>query len=364
MTIQLALANSHGIAMASDRHVFRGGEARSTGRDIKLTRLGGPVPAAMMASGPLAVFDVPVARLALPLQSALAAAAAARTPEALAEAVLSVLDEPLPGAAAPDADALILQATAELVLDRALEAGTDAEAGLACVLEELERAAACRGESLLRALGGSVWGTYAPRLSDALAKPSHAAALRAAPELCGRAVVSALTRDWGRPSDLFVTIGLVCPATGVPVLVSRRMWRGLGRRLHAVSRFASDYEALWRSTRTVFVAQGSGRPVIEAMIDGVADSHWRRLPQAERDGMNGEMNERWNRAHDRLGVCSVAELGALAAGLVRGAEAIGFLTREAEGTVAPVDSIVLTTDGGHSATLPSGAEPLWRMAET
>lgn len=361
MTIQLAVANSHGIAMASDRHIFRGGEPRSTGRDVKLIRLRGPVPAAMMASGPLAIFDVPVARLALPLQAALTMAAGVGAPEALAEAVLSVLDEPLPGAATPEEDAQLLRATAELVLDRALQDGADPESGLACVLDEIEQAAACRGETVLRELGGSLWGAHATRLPDVLSKPSHAAAFRAAPELCGRAVVSALTRDWGRPSDVFVTIGLVCPATGVPVLVSRRLWRGLGRRLHGVSRFVTDYEALWRSTRTVFVAQGSGRPVIEAMMDGMADSHWRQLAASERDGLSAGMNDRWNRAHDRLGVSSVTELGALAAGLVRGAEAIGFLTRESEGTVAPVDCMVLTANGAEAVSLPAGTEPTARM---
>ncbi len=364
MTIQLAIANTSGIAMASDRHVFRGGEPRSTGRDAKLLRLRTSVPAAMMASGPLAVFEVPVARLAMPLAQALDSARAEGTPEALARAVLDVFDRPLPGAAAgrDEADAQVLGATAAMVLERALDAGHDPARGLKYVLEEIERAAACRGEAQLRETCEALWSAYAPSLPEALGKPGLAAAMRAAPELCGRAVVGALTRNWGRPSDLFVTVGLCCPATGVPVLVSLRLWRGIGRRLHAVSRFTTDHEALWHSTRTVFVAQGSGRPVIEAMLDGMADEHWRRMAPVEREAIGQAMSARWDRAHDQLGVSSLSELGGLAAGLVRGAEAVGYLTRDGEGTIAPVDCLVLTAEGVSAAPLPAGPDPVWRMA--
>ncbi len=361
MTIQLAIANSYGIAMASDRHVYRGGEARSTGRDVKLLRLGTRVPAAMMASGPLAMFDLPVSRLALSMQRAIEAAEPAATPEALAEAVLAVLDRPLPCAAGrgrEEADAEVLAATAELVLERALGAGGGGAArGLQRILAEIEQAAACRGEATLRAVGHAVWNAHASRLCGTFGKPSLVAAIREAPELCGRAVVGALTRDWGKPSDLFLTIGMCCPATGVPVLVSLRLWRGIGQRLHAVSRFTTDYEALWRSSRTVVVAQGSGRPLIEAMVDGISDEHWRRMSATERDAVGPAMGARWDQTHDRIGVSSVAELGAIAAGLVRGAEAVGYLTREGEGTIAPVDCLVLTPYGTTACGLPAGAAP-------
>jgi hypothetical protein len=129
-----------------------------------------------------------------------------------------------------------------------------------------------------------------------------------------------------------------------------------------VSRFATDHEVLWRSTRTVFVAQGSGRPVIEAMMDGMADEHWRRMSKPEREAVGREMAARWDRAHDQLGVSSVSELGGLAAGLVRGAEAVGYLTRDGEGTIAPVDCLVLTPEGVTAAPLPAGPDPVWRMA--
>jgi hypothetical protein len=70
---------------------------------------------------------------------------------------------------------------------------------------------------------------------------------------------------------------------------------------------------------------------------------------------------RWARdgiAHDQLGVSSVSELGALAAGLVRGAEAVGYLTRDGEGTIAPVDCLMLTPDGVSAAPLPAGPDPV------
>jgi hypothetical protein len=359
MTIQLALANSNGIAMASDRHVYRGAEPRSTGRDVKLLRLRTEVPAALMASGPLAVFDVPVARIALPLESAIAAAQRHGNPEALAEAVLDVLDRPLPGALSAggeDADAQVLDVTAEQVLERACDSEQTPARGLEQVLAEIERASACRNEARIRDAARALWEAHAARLPASLIKPRHVAAVRDAPELCGRAVVGALTRDWRKLADLYLTVGMCCPATGVPIVVSLRLWRGIGRRLHFVSRFACDYETLWRSSRTVAVAQGSGRPLIEAMIDGIADEHWRRMPRAERDMVGREMGARWDRTHDRVAVSGLGELGALAGGLVRGAEAIGFLTREGEGTIAPIDCVVLTPYGISDYAL-GGAAP-------
>src|SRR5690349_13802816 len=63
------------------------------------------------------------------------------------------------------------------------------------------------------------------------------------------------------------------------------------------------------------------------------------------------MNARWDRTHDRVAVSSVAELGAIATGLVRGAEVIGYLTREAEGTIAAVDCVRLTPRNSTISTL-------------
>jgi hypothetical protein len=269
MTVQLAIANSYGIALASDRHVFRDGPARSTGQEQKLIRLRTSVPAAMMAAGPLAILDTPVSRLALEVERAVRAAEGAGRPEALAAAVLDALGGPVP-----------------------------------------------RGPDTLRA------SVHAAPVGGPDARSSR-------PASC----------------DLYVTVGLCCPATGVPVLVSLRLWRGLGDRLEFASRLDSDYEAIWRSNRTVVVAQGAGRPIVEAMIDGIAGEHWGGLSAATRAKAGPVMSARWDRAHDRIAVSSLREMGAIATGLVRGAEVIGYLTREGEGTVAPVDCVVLTPAG-------------------
>ena len=119
----------------------------------------------------------------------------------------------------------------------------------------------------------------------------------------------------------------------------------MGDRLLFASRLADDYEAIWKSNRTIVVAQGSGRPIVEAMIDGIASEHWGNLSTAGRAKTGPGMSARWDRAHDRIAVSSLRELGAIATGLVRGAEVVGYLTREGEGTVAPVDCVVLTPGG-------------------
>ena len=272
MTVQLAIANSYGIALASDRHVFRDGPARSTGQEQKLLRLRTGAPAAMMAAGPLAILDTPVSRLALEVERAVRSAEGAGRPEALAAAVLDALGGPVPrGPRQPVASSEALEPV--------LAGGPNARSG----------------------------------------QPAS--------------------------SDLYVTVGLCCPATGVPVLVSLRLWRGVGDRLEFASRLEDEYEAIWRSNRTVVVAQGAGRPIVEAMIDGIAGEHWSSLPAAGRAKAGPAMSARWDRAHDRIAVSSLREMGAIATGLVRGAEVIGYLTREGEGTVAPVDCVVLTPGG-------------------
>ncbi len=363
MTIQVAIANSYGLAMASDRHVFRGGEARSTGQDVKLIRLRGVVPAAIMAAGPFAVFGMPVARLALRIERALGAAAAEGTPDALAEAVLHVLDQPLAPPATGDAaegDAAILAEIAEDVLEPALAVGADARASLEGLLREMEGAPFCRGGEGMQASGRAVWRARAPALSRFVSKPDVAAALRREPELCGRAVIGALSRDWGKASDVFLSVGFCCPATGVPVLLALRLWRGIGNRLHAVSRLERDYEAVVRADRTVVIAQGSGRATVEAMVDGLAEEHWSRLASDGNAAVQQGMAARWDRAHDRIGVSSGRELATIASGLVRGAEVIGYLTRDSEGTVADVDCMLLTPRGVSDYTLDAG--PVLRRA--
>ena len=359
MTIQVAIGNSYALALASDRHVFRGGEARSTGQEVKLLRLRGTVPAAMMASGPFAVFGIPVSRLSLRLERALESVAAEGSPEALAEAVLSALDQPLttPGTdGLPEADAAVLAEVADDVLESALDLNSGSGIGLESLLAELERAPHCRGGERAEAFGRAVWRERAPGLPELVTEPSVAEALRHAPDLCGRAVIGALSRDWRRASDLFLTVGMCCPATGVPVLVALRLWKGIGGRLHFASRLERDYEAIWKSNRTVVIAQGSGRATVEAMVDGLAEDHWTQLTATDRESLRPGMGQRWDKAHDRIGVSSPRELAAAATGLVRGAEVIGYLTRDGEGSVAEIDCVLLTPRGGTEYTLPAGPE--------
>ncbi len=348
MTIQVAIMNGYGLAMASDRHVFRGGEARSSGQDTKLHRLRGSVPAAMMASGPFAVFGRPVSRLALRLERAIADCGEDCGPEALAEAALRCLDVPLEGPPR-DSDADLLTEVAGQVIDQAARFADSHAVGLERLLDELERIPGCRDHAAVEARGRAAWDAAAPALSEALGgeRPHAAAAMRAAPELYGRAVAGALARDWrpsqGRRNDeLLLTVGLCCPDTGVPAMISLRLWRGLGQRLHAVSRLERDYEVSWQAGRTVMAAQGSGRGVIEAMVDGLDEDHWAAMPPERRLALRPALESRWLRAHTRLGASSPRELGLAASGLVRGAEVVGYLTQQAEATVAPVDCLVLT----------------------
>lgn len=74
MTIQLALMNAHGIAMASTRPVQPG---ERTGRDAMVQALRGQVPAAVMFSGASCLFGVPMERFALRFERALAGAPSA-----------------------------------------------------------------------------------------------------------------------------------------------------------------------------------------------------------------------------------------------------------------------------------------------
>lgn len=353
MTIQVALANSFGLAMASDRHVFRGGEPRSTGQDVKLHRLNGPVPAAIMAAGPFSVSDMPVMRLGFRIERALADAASVETPEALAEAVLRVIEQPV--TTNPEAaDAVVLAEVADDVLHHALVNGADPQASLESLVSELESAPFCRGGERMEISGRAVWSERAANLPQIVSKPAVAAALRTAPDLCGRAIIGALARDWQKASDVYLSVGLICPATGTPVLLALRLWRGMANRLHFASRLAQDYEVLTRANRTVVIAQGSGQATIEAMVDGLADDHWGRLSVSEQQTLQPKMTARWDRAHDRIGVSSSRELASIAAGLVRGAEVIGYLTRESEGTVAEIDCVLLNGRGVTEHTLGAG----------
>jgi hypothetical protein len=212
----------------------------------------------------------------------------------------------------------------------------------------------------MQASGRAAWRASAPSLSRIVSKPAVASALRHEPDLCGRAVIGAMSRDWRKASDVYLSVGFCCPATGVPVLLALRLWKGIGNRLHAASRLERDYEAVVQSDRTVVIAQGSGRATVEAMVDGLAEEHWERLAAQQHAALQPGMSARWDRAHDRIGVSSGRELATIAAGLVRGAEVIGYLTRDGEGTVAEVDCILLHPRGISETTLQAG--PALRQA--
>ena len=339
--------NGYGLAMASDRHVFRAPDIRSTGQDVKLLKLRGNIPAAMMASGPFAMFGLPVARLSLRLERVLAATPE-KGPEALAAAVLAALRLPLEGPPVLDED--VLAETAERVLAHATQGGDDgAVAGLEQVLREIEAAPDCL-DSEAAARGSDAWTRALPDLAG---RPQLATALREAPELCGRAVAGALAHDW-RHTELFLTVGLCCPHTGVPVLLALRLWRGIGNRLHFASRLGNAWEAAWKAGRTVIIAQGSGRPLVESLVDGLASEHWHALPHSGQEAMRAGMDRRWDTAHGRLAVSSPRDLAAVATGLVRGAEVVGYLTRDGEGSVAGVDGLVITPGGVEVCALEAG----------
>lgn len=351
MTIQVAVMNGYGIAMASDRHVFRGDDIRSTGRDIKIQRIAGPVPAAIMAAGPFTMFGLPVARLALRLERLISAHAEAG-PEALADAVLTALDAPLDGPVSESVGDGLADA-ARAVAARAREVAQDPQAALERVLDEIERARRCRGGEAHEAAARLAWDT---RGRDLVGRDAALAPFAATPDIFGRAVAGAVGRDWRRSADLFLTIGLVCPRLGVPALIALRLWRGFGGRLAFASRLDADYEVSWRAGRTVVVAQGSGLPLIEAMIDGLAPDHWSKLPEADLPDARARIDRRWDRSHERLAVATPHELCGVATGLVRGAEVIGFLTRDEESTVAEVDCLALTARGAAPFTLAPGPE--------
>jgi len=350
MTIQVTVANAYGVAMASDRHVYRAAQTLSTGRHVKLHRLRGPVPAAMMCAGRFSILGFPVSRLSLQIERALADAAGAG-PESLAKAAIDVLRQPL---CVPDGgdDAEALAAVAELVVGRAQAYG-GTEAAFGRLLAEIGAAPRCHGGDAVEALGRSAWRASA----DALAtSPSVAAALKRTPDLLGEAVIGALVRNWSRPADVQMMVGLCCPATGVPAVVAVKIWKGLSGRLLFAARAEHPSYVLHRAGRSLVLSQGSGRGNVCAMIEGVSEDH--TTGQAPSETITAAVDKRWQHVHDRIGVSSPAELASVAAGLVRGAEVIGYLTGEDEGSIAEVDSLLLTPQGVATYTLAGTPDQL------
>jgi hypothetical protein len=85
----------------------------------------------------------------------------------------------------------------------------------------------------------------------------------------------------------------------------------------------------------VLIAQGSGRTVIEAMVDGLAEDHWGHLQPASQETLRQGMGQRWD-------------------------SVIGYLTRESEGSVADIDCVLLTPRDATESTMEAG--PLARTA--
>lgn len=347
MTIQVTVANAYGIAMASDRHVYRHGYALSNGRQSKLVPLRTPMPAAMMAAGTFSLFGVPLSRLALSIERALAAAPEAG-PDALAECVLDVLDAPLPAMECEQdrhrRDVESLARTAELVAGRARAFG-EADDGMVALLREIERAPRCRGGEAVEAHGRSLWESSAAVLPGLARCPIAAGLLNSTPALMQEAVIGAMVRDWTRPADANLAVGLCCPRSGVPAVVSVNLWKGLGDRLLFAPRHDRPCFSLHQAGRSLLLSQGSGRQNVLAMLDGNAGEATDEAAETARK------DARWERLHDRVSVSSVEELTAIASGLVRGAEIVGYLTGEDESSVIEVDWARLTPAGLVQGTL-------------
>jgi hypothetical protein len=352
--------NSVGIAMASDRHMYRRDDFRSTGLECKLSRLHGRVPAAFMHSGRMSVLGLPTARLTYRLSRALQCVAPGSGPDSLAESVVRALGAP----ASPDDiasgypepnDAAVFADTLNAIVSASSYA-VGAQ-GLRDIIDQASAASAYidtdpgQAESLSR----QVW---AARLSDIpcfLDVPAQAA-FSAQPELCAEAVVQVMSRAWQvREPHTSLMVGLCCPDTGVPVLVAVEAWAGLGNKKMLTSRLARRHVAAWRSGATLLTTQGSGKETVHAMLDGIEGENWLALDAADRGGQASVINERWARAHEGLAVASVKELSSVATGLVRAAEIMGFLLGRDEGTVATVDCVQITPEGTYRTTMPPAA---------
>lgn len=356
MTIQITVANAYGVAMASDRHVYRRGQVLSTGRQAKLHPLRTPVPAAMMAAGRFSILGLPVVRLGLLMERALVQAAG-KGPDALAEGVLGVLSRPItedqPGADTSGLDSQdsdVLARMAELVIEHAR--ARDLSGGLEALLAEIASAPFCHNGEEMEAEGRLAWKTHARVLPGIITRPEFAGALREAPDLLAEAVVHALARDWNRPIEVSLMVGLCCPESGIPAVVAVNLWRGLGGRLVFAARQDRAYYTLGRAGRSLVISQGSGRGHIRTMIEGIAAEFADNRPA---EATTAAVDARWQRAHDRIGIATPGELAAIAAGLARGAEVTGFLTGEDEGTVMEIDTVLLSPRGAVTHSLDGAA---------
>ena len=327
----------------------------STGRQAKLQVLRGSIPAAMMSAGSFSLCRVSVFRASRCRSSVLLPPRRKRVRRVSRRAVLSVLARPLELQGTEDEialrDAEALARAAELVVGRALSYG-NCRLGIEKLLEEIRQAPRCQGGEEVEKLGRSVWRSNLDKLPRLAASPGIAEVLRHTPELLGEATISAFVRDWNRPPEASVMVGFCCQETGVPAAIAVNIWKGLASvcclrramtgRIPAASRRAEPR-----------LSQGSGRANVCAMVEGIAESYMKDC--RDREAVAAAVDNRWQRAHARIAVSSPAELASIAAGLVRGAEVVGYLTGEDEGSIADIDCALLTPSGIVSHTI-SGAE--------
>lgn len=349
MTIQVALMNGRGLAMASDRHVYRRDDARSTGRDAKIVPLRGAVPAALMHAGSLTVLGAPTARLALHLERGLAAAAEGGGPEALAEAALATFGGTVARSASGEGsdDAVLMARVARELLGEAEQCPGGIQAGLETFIAAGRQSGPFLDVDRDNAEAAALdrWQAAAAEIGGLLRLGTMGDALALYPELCARAVALALSRACRIVPHASLMLGACCPRSGVPTLVAVDAWSGLGNRLLLRSRLQGRYVAAWQAGRTLITAQGSGADMVHALFDGIGRENWGRLDDRNKKRQHGLMNERWQRAHASMEVCSTPELASVATGLVRSAEVTGFLLGRDEGSVDAVDCTLLTPGG-------------------
>jgi hypothetical protein len=347
MTIQVAVLNGRGLALASDRHVYRRDDARSSSREAKVQVLGGRVPAALMQAGLLTLMDAPTSRLPIRLERALAAAD--EGPEALAEAALDALASCVPSPQADHAsdDATVIAATLRsLAADAAAsKLGFASWAADFCARARETDGFLDRDPEADAAQARRAWSVAGVPGIEISGSREAAEALRSVPQACEAAVVAALSRAVRSTPDSSFVVGACCPSTGVPVLVAVDAWPGLGNRFLLRSRLAGRFKAAWRTGATSILAQGSGRETVNAMLDGIDEENFCVLDKSQRTAQRQVVEARWGRAHLSVSLSSERELATVASGLVRAAEVMGYLVGSREGTVDAVDCVLLTPYG-------------------
>lgn len=356
MTIQVAIMNADAVVVASDRHIYRRGDERSTGRECKIHVLRGPVPGAVTFSGLTAVFDVPLHRLVPRIDRAIAAVPPGN-PGALGRAVLGVFDQPAcepqfsEDEVAGD-DRRVLRDVMDCVASTATKRDGRPVETLRFLMDEIAAADQFPDETELAARAADAWDLHYERLRGSVRQAWAKEALADAPELCRGVVAGAMSRKWRPNPEFQAFVALWCPQTSVPVLVAIKGWRGLGNRIVWLPRLEPDgYLAALHTGATALLSAGSGSGAVSAMLDGFPSE---ALEAASPDGttaLRALSGRRWDAMHQAVRVASGSELVGIATGLVRGAELLGFLTGRAEGSLDEIDAVMIDAHGMHRYAL-------------